>query len=99
MKNQKKINGHLKFNFQLIKQFMTDSFQIMPNKICLCSNLNEDLNLEIWEKVELIIFLEFTYKVKFPDDATSRYQSIFELIAFIIFDSYYFKIPPFSEKN
>lgn len=95
MENQKRINEHLKFNFQPMQAYMNDSFRITPDKICLCSNLNDDLNLEIWEKVELIIFLELTYHVKFPDDATSRYQSIFELVAFIVFDSFYLKTPPF----
>jgi acyl carrier protein len=95
MENQQKVNEQLKINFQQIQVYIRESFQIMPDKICLCSNLNDDLNLEIWEKVELIIFLEINYNVKFPDDATSRYQSIFELIAYIIFDSYYFKTPPF----
>ena len=89
MENQRKINHQLKINFQAIRDYMKDNFEILPNRICLCSNLSEDLNLEIWDKIELIIFLELNYNVKFPDDATSRYQTIFELIAFIVFDSSY----------
>ena len=93
MEDHQKINRLMKFNFHQIREFISYNFQIASDEICVCSNLNEDLKLEVWDKIELIIFLESNYNVKFPEDATSRFQTIFELMIFIFFNSYYQKIP------
>ena len=44
------------FDLVELREFMVNNFQILPDKICLCSDLKGDLGLEIWDKIELIIF-------------------------------------------
>jgi acyl carrier protein len=93
MEDHQKSNRLMKLSFHRIIEFISYNFHVTNDKICVCSNLNEDLKLEIWDKIELIIFLENNYNVKFPEDATSRFQTIFELMIFIFFNSYYQKTP------
>lgn len=80
------------FDLVELREFMVNNFQIIPDKICLCNDLKSDLGLEIWDRIELIIFFETKYKVKFPDDASSRFETLFEMIAFVVLESYH--LPP-----
>lgn len=43
-----------------LMSFLHRSFCIHPDLVSLASNLNRDFHLEIWEKVELILYLETT---------------------------------------
>lgn len=72
------------FDLVELQEFMVNNFHVFPDKMCLCSDLKIDLGLEIWDKIELIVFIETKYKVKFPDDASSRYETLFEMIAFVV---------------
>lgn len=53
------------FDLVELREFMVNNFQILPDKICLCSDLKGDLGLEIWDKIELIIFLKQNIRSNF----------------------------------
>lgn len=71
------------FSMSQFRGFLDRNFCIHPDFVSLASHLDRDLHLEIWEKVELILYLETTYGVEFPADATRRFTTIFELVAFV----------------
>ncbi|GAB2798004.1 hypothetical protein GCM10027275_49390 [Rhabdobacter roseus] len=74
----------MKASLTLVRDHLSRRFGIPPPLVRLSSHLDNDLGLEIWEKIDLIVFLEAAYGVTFPSDATSRYETVFELLAFAL---------------
>jgi len=84
-----------------LKRFLDRNFCIHPELVNLSSHLDRDFHLKIWEKVELILYLEMTYGVEFPADATQRFTTIFELAAFVTLNGWWVRpTKPFvSDEN
>lgn len=50
----------MKFDLAELKAYMMNNFQILPDQIYLWSDLKQDLGVEIWDRIELIVFIETT---------------------------------------
>jgi acyl carrier protein len=59
-------------------------YGIDPAKIHLGSELVADLGLDELDRIELFMYLEQRYEAIFPDESLIRYESILELIIYVV---------------
>ena len=84
----------MEFDLVQLRELLVNTLHVFPDKIYLCSDLKIDLALEILNRIKLIIYLEMKYKVKFIDGASGRYETLFEMIAFVVMESYHHESIP-----
>lgn len=72
------------FDLVALRQFMHRRFRIAPAKINLGAGLVDDLGLDELDRMELLMYLEQRYEVEFPEKSLNRYESIIELIIYVV---------------
>ena len=83
------------FDLVDLRQFMHRRYGIDPAKIHLGSELVADLGLDELDRMELLMYLEQRYEVEFPEESLNRYESIIELIIYVVLKKMEQAIPKF----
>ncbi|WP_341266590.1 acyl carrier protein [Candidatus Phytoplasma fraxini] len=69
--------------FEKIQQIISEKKSIKEEIILLETRLKEDLNLDSFDAVELVIELEKTFKIKISDEAMQQFKTIKDVVKHI----------------